>query len=207
MAAGDGTMKNFKAGVVWSMVALRVLLCPVMIWGAKAGWSGIWLAAIVVIALVDDIYDRVMARRWGCDTPAVRMSDSLADTVFYLGVAAALWIRKPEVLRDNWILIAVLFSLEGARYVFDLRKFGRAASYHSYIAKVWGLILAAAMVGVFAFGGFRVMVPIAAAWGILVNLEGLTMSIMLPRWKNDVKTLPRAWALRKNMLSEVTSKS
>ena len=46
MAAGDGTMKNFKAGVVWSMVALRVLLCPVMIWGAKAGWSGIWLAAI-----------------------------------------------------------------------------------------------------------------------------------------------------------------
>ena len=49
------------------------------------------------------------------------------------------------------------------------------------------------------------MVPIAAAWGILVNLEGLTMSIMLPRWKNDVKTLPRAFALRKNMLNDMTS--
>ena len=102
-------------------------------------------------------------------------------------------------------MISVLFGLEGARYIFDLKKFGRAASYHSYMAKAWGLILAAAMVGVFAFGGFRVMVPIAAAWGILVNLEGLTMSIMLPRWKNDVKTLPRAFALRKNMLNDMTS--
>jgi CDP-diacylglycerol--glycerol-3-phosphate 3-phosphatidyltransferase len=104
-------------------------------------------------------------------------------------------------------LIAALFALEGARYVFDLKKFGRAASYHSFMAKAWGLILAAAMVGVFAFGGFRVMVPVAAAWGILVNLEGLAMSIMLPQWKNDVKTLSRAWALRKSMLNEITSKS
>ena len=75
-------MKNFKVGVVWSMVALRVLLCPVMVWGAETGWNGIWLAAIVVIALVDDIYDGVAARRWDCDTPTMRMSDSLTDTVF-----------------------------------------------------------------------------------------------------------------------------
>ena len=102
-------------------------------------------------------------------------------------------------------MIAVLFALEAARYIFDLKKFGRAASYHSYMAKAWGLILAAAMVGVFAFEGFRLLVPIAAAWGILVNLEGLTMSIMLPRWKNDVKTLGRAWQIRKSMLSEVNS--
>ena len=128
-------MKNFKVGVVWSMVALRVLLCPVMVWGAETGWNGIWLAAIVVIALVDDIYDGVAARRWDCDTPTMRMSDSLADTVFYLGVAVALWIREPDVLRNNWILISVLFGLEGARYIFDLKKFGRAASYHSYMAK------------------------------------------------------------------------
>jgi hypothetical protein len=43
---------------------------------------------------------------------------------------------------------------------------------------------------------------VALVWGIFVNLEGLTMSLMLPRWKNDVKTLPAAWRLRKQMLSE-----
>ena len=54
--------------------------------GCEDRMAWIWLATIVVIALVDDIYDGVMARRWDCDTPAMRMSDSLADTVFYLGV-------------------------------------------------------------------------------------------------------------------------
>jgi len=196
-------MRRFQIGVVWFMVMLRVVLCPVMVWGARAGWRGAWLATIVVIALVDDIYDGVMARRWNCDTPAVRLWDSLADTVFYLGVTIALWIREPEVLRRNWLLIAILFALEGARYVFDLWKFGKAASYHSYMAKVWGLLLAAAMVGVFALRGLQVLVPIAAAWGIAVNLEGITMSLILPRWKNDVKTLPRAWALRKSLRSDV----
>jgi CDP-diacylglycerol--glycerol-3-phosphate 3-phosphatidyltransferase len=172
------------------------------VWGAKQSWSGAPLALIVVIALVDDIYDGVLARRWGWDSPTVRLWDSLADTVFYLGVAGAVWISEPEVIRANWILFAILFALEGARYVFDLLKFGKAASYHSYMAKAWGLLLAAAMIGVFALARLRILVPVALIWGIAVNVEGLAMSVLLPRWKNDVKTLWLAWRLRKTMLSQ-----
>ena len=199
-ARGDGAMR-LPVAVVWAMVWLRVVLCPVMIWGARAGWAGQWLAAIVLIALVDDIYDGILARRWGCETPRVRVADSLADTIFYLGVAAALWIREPQVLREDWILLAVLFGLEALRYVFDLWKFGKTASYHSYMAKAWGLLLAAAMVGVFAIERLVVLVPAALVWGIAVNLEGLAMSLMLPRWQNDVKTLARAWRLRQQMMN------
>ena len=46
-------------------MGLRVLGCPVIVLGALRGWSGGWLAAIVVAALVSDIYDGVLARRWG----------------------------------------------------------------------------------------------------------------------------------------------
>jgi phosphatidylglycerophosphate synthase len=194
-------MKKLQLLIVWMMIGLRVMLCPVMVWGAKKNWSGKVLAFIVVIALVDDIYDGVLARRWGWDSPSVRLWDSLADTVFYLGVAGAVWLRDPKVIRGNWVLFAILFGLEGTRYVFDMVKFGKAASYHSYMAKAWGLLLAAAMVGVFAFERLRILVPIAVAWGIVVNLEGLAMSILLPRWRNDIKTLPLAWKARKAMLS------
>ena len=38
--------------------------------------------------------------------------------------------------------------------------------------------------------------------GIVVNVEGLAMSLMLPRWRNDVKTLGRAWEMRKSMMAE-----
>jgi len=186
--------------IPWSLIVLRVLLCPLIVVGAQSGWRGMWLALIVVVALVSDIYDGVLARRWDKETPALRVSDSLADTIFYLGVAAALWLKTPDAIRNNKYGFASLFGLEGFRYIFDFIKYRKTASYHSYLAKFWGIVLAFATVGVFAFAGGVFMVRVALVVGVVVNLEGLTMSLMLPRWKNDVATLGVAWRLRKTML-------
>ena len=78
---------------VWGMIWLRVALCPALLWGTRAGWAGPQLAGIVLLALLDDIFDGILARRWGCETSTLRLADSHADTVFYLGVAVALWLR------------------------------------------------------------------------------------------------------------------
>jgi phosphatidylglycerophosphate synthase len=190
--------------VPWLMIAIRALGCALIIVGARRGWAGGWLGAIVVLALLSDIYDGILARLWGHETAQLRVSDSVADTIFYLGVLAALWLREPQVLRGNWQLLVGLLGLEAFRYVFDLWKFRRLASYHSYMAKAWGLLIAVAVVAVLSFGGLRLLISVALIFGVVVNLEGLAMSVMLPRWKNDVKTLWRAWDLRKAMLAEQT---
>ena len=185
------------------MVWLRVLLCPVIAWGARAGWDGKWLGLIVLVALVDDIYDGVLARRWGTDTAALRRADSAADTVFYLGVAAALWLRENQLLRGNWKLLAVLGTMEVLRHGFDRWKYGRGAAYHSYVAKLWGLVMAVAVIAVLSFGGPRWLVWVSVMVGIASDVEGLAMSLMLPRWQNDVKTLAAAWRLRQAMLRAI----
>lgn len=185
--------------VPWSLVFVRVLGCPLIIVGAKVGWAGCWLSIIVIAALLSDIYDGALARRWGSETVRLRSADSLADTVFYVGVVAALWMRESQVIRDHWHLFAVLFSLEGGRYVFDIIKFHKAASYHSYLAKGWGLLVAIAVVGAFSVSRLTWLIPVAVMLGIVVNLEGIAMSLILPKWKNDVKTLGRAWMLRKEI--------
>ena len=187
--------------IPWGMVWVRVALAPGIVLAAHRGWNGKWLGLIILLALVDDIYDGVLARRWHCDTPALRLADSLADTVFYLGVTGALWLREPQVLRSNWGLLAVLFALEAGRYLFDLAKFGKAASYHSYLAKCWGLVMAIALIAVVSFGGLMWLVRASILLGILTNLEGLTMSLLLRHWQNDVKTLFAAWHLRQRQLS------
>jgi phosphatidylglycerophosphate synthase len=191
-----------KAVLPWAMIVLRALGCPLILLGARRDWPGAWLGLIVFLALVSDIYDGILARRWGVETPALRVSDSIADTIFYLGVVGALWLRQPQVIRGNWIWLGVLFGLEGFRYVFDLMKYRKTASYHSYLAKSWGLVIAIAVTGVLSFGELGWMIRLAIWLGIVVNVEGLAMSLMLPRWKNDVKTLGRAWELRKAMLHE-----
>ena len=194
-----------KQRLPWAMVWLRVVLCPVIVLGAMRGWDGKWLGLIVLVALVDDIYDGVLARRWGTDTEGLRRADSAADTVFYLGVAWALWVRETQLLKGNWKLLAVLGALEVARHGFDRWKFGRGAAYHSYLAKAWGLVMGVAVIGVLSFGGPRWLVWVSVMVGIAADLEGFAMSLMLPRWKNDVKGLGAAWRLRREMLSKATA--
>src|ERR1700761_3826716 len=107
--------KLSKEQIPWFMAAARAVLGPILIAGAECGWNGVVLAGIVVAALVSDIYDGVLARRWKCDTAGVG-----------------------------------LLGLEAGRFVFDFVKFGRPASYHSYLAKTWGLVMAIAVIGSFA---------------------------------------------------------
>jgi len=192
---------NFrKQQIPWAMASARAALGPLLIAGAACSWNGATLAGIVVAALVSDIYDGVLARRWQCDTAAVRLFDSMADTVFYLCTAAALWIGQPQLWRSYRGLLVGLLALEAVRFAFDFAKFGRPASYHSYLAKTWGLVMALAVVAAFALHRSNVLIPAALVLGILCDLEGLAMSLVMPVWRKDIKTLREAWCVRKQML-------
>jgi CDP-diacylglycerol--glycerol-3-phosphate 3-phosphatidyltransferase len=178
------------------------MLGPVLIAGTACSWNGFALAGIVVAALVSDIYDGVLARRWRCDTARVRLFDSMADTVFYLCTAVALWVSQPRLWRSYGGLLVALLVLEAARFAFDFAKFGKPASYHTYLAKAWGLVMAIAVIGVFALDRSNVFVPAALVLGILCDLEGLAMSLVIPVWRKDIKTLLAAWHLRRQMLND-----
>ncbi len=196
-------IKLKKEQVPWVMAAGRAMLGPVLIAGEACGWSGLMTAWLVVTALVSDIFDGVLARRWHCDTAGARLFDSMADTVFYLCAAIALWIGVPQVWRENAVLLGVLLGLEAVRFGLDFAKFGKPASYHSYFAKVWGLVMAVAVVTVFGSGRNSALIPVALGLGIACDLEGLAMSVMLPVWRNDVKTLRAAWQLRGQLVGSI----
>ena len=187
------------------ITAARAALGPLIVVGQAFHWSAATLVALILTGLLTDIFDGILARRWHCDTPAGSLFDSMADTVFYAGVALALWIAHPELFRSNWPLLATLAALEAARFAFDFAKFGKPASYHSYCAKAWGLLLASALIAEFATGRASTLITAAIAWGILCDLEGLAMSLILPAWLNEVKTLRTALNLRRLLLSTTLS--
>ncbi len=152
---------------------------------------------MVVAALMSDIFDGVLARRWQCDTAGVRLFDSMADTVFYVCTGIALWIAHAPVLRDVEVPLIALLGIEAFKFAFDFAKFGKPSSYHSYLAKCWGLLLASAIVGAFAVGHAHLPMVSALWLGVAVNLEGLVVSTMLPVWRQDVPTIAAAWRLRR----------
>jgi CDP-diacylglycerol--glycerol-3-phosphate 3-phosphatidyltransferase len=185
-----------KERIPWMMAGMRVALGPVMIIGERARWNAVALAGLVVMGLLSDIFDGVLARRWKCDTVAVRLFDSMADIVFYAGCAIALWMRHPSVMRGLAVPILCVVGLEASGLAVALIKFGKLPSYHSYIAKTWGLVLASALVAAFVTQHPAGWIAAAVALGVLSNLEGIAMSLIMPVWRQDVKTLAEAWRLR-----------
>ena len=195
-------MRLTKHQIPWLMAAVRAALGPVVVLGERCNWSGTGLAAVVVSALMSDIYDGVLARRWKCDTAGVRLFDSIADTVFYLCVGFALWFGRSPALRDNAALLMLVIGMELAHYALDFAKFGKPASYHSYLAKAWGLVMAGAVVVAFATGGGALLIRVSLAVGLLCKAEGLAMSLILPEWTRDVKAIAAAVRLRRDHINQ-----
>lgn len=193
-----------KQAIPWMMVLGRAALGPVVVLGQRCGWNGSALAAIVVTALLSDIFDGVLARRWKTDTAGLRLSDSLADTMFYLCVAVSIGFGMPAVWHQYRSGVLVVLGCEALHYALDFMKFGKPASYHSYLAKTWGLVLAVAVVATFATQGVSIWMDAAIVLGVLSNAETFAMSLILPVWRRDVKTLVTAWRLRMDLLGRQT---
>lgn len=200
--------RSLKYRIPWLMGALRAVLGPVMMVAELAGWPGLTLAWMVFTALLSDIFDGVLARRWKCDTAAVRLFDSMADIIFYLCCAAALWFSQPQLMRTFVVPIAIILSLEALKLLFDFVKFGKPTSYHSYLAKTWGLVLAITVIMSFVMQmslALRIAWWVSVTLGTLYCLEGLAMSLIMPEWRHDLKTLWRAWKVRRQILTERNS--
>jgi CDP-diacylglycerol--glycerol-3-phosphate 3-phosphatidyltransferase len=193
---------NWRKHIPWSMVFGRALLGPaIAIVAALLDFPEPWIGLMILAGFFADVYDGILARRWGTETSALRIGDSAADTIFYLGILAAALERAWPVLRARLVLIAALLALEVLRWSFDWLKYRRMASYHTYASKFWGILLAAASLAVLSFHGPYWMLTLALIWGILCDLEGLVISLLLPVWTRDVRTLRSAWVLRRQMLA------
>lgn len=171
-----------------ALVALRLALAPTVVLIAIFHPNGTAFGTCLVLAFLSDWFDGVIARRLGVVTEFLRRADSIVDTIFYLGVAAAIAITVPDVLTRHWPGLVLLLVVEVARYVYDGRKFGKEAAYHMWSSKLWGILLFAGAFSALALGTGSALVAAAIYWGVVADLEGLAISAVLPRWQADVPT-------------------
>jgi len=179
------------------LTALRAALGPVVV--ALALWypSRVVFAVCLVAAFLSDVFDGIVARRLGVATPNLRRLDSIADSLFYLCAAFAIWHLYPNALLDRIVPLCMLGGLEATRYAFDLARFGREASYHMWSSKLWGIALFAGCYSLLALGSDGAAVSAAVWLGIVADLEGLAISTVLLRCETDVPTLYHALCRRR----------
>ena len=76
-------------------------------------------------------------------------------------------------------------------------KFRREASYHSSLARIFGLLLFIAMLALFAGGTGRLLAP-ALVVGLVAHAENAAITMVLPSWRHDVHSLRAAWRIRRD---------
>jgi CDP-diacylglycerol--glycerol-3-phosphate 3-phosphatidyltransferase len=179
-----------------ALTLMRALLAPVVILLAIHWPDKLAFGMCLVVAFLSDVFDGILARRLKVATPNLRRLDSMADTLFYVAATFAAWHLYPAVIKDHGVALAILAALEGARYMLDLWKFGREASYHMWSSKLWGITLFCGFFSLLALGRDGFAVDCAIYVGILADLEGLAISIVLKRWRSDVPSIVHACRLQ-----------
>ncbi len=178
------------------LTAIRALLGPVVIYLALLWPNRLAFGACLIVAFLSDVFDGIIARRLNVSTPDLRRLDSVADTIFYLSAIFAAWHLHPSAITECLAPLLALCGLELVRYLFDFAKFGREASYHMWSSKLWGIALFVGFFALLALGISGLPVSVAIYVGIVTDIEGLAISIVLREWKTDVPTILHALRLR-----------
>lgn len=189
------------ANIPWMLVGLRFAIAPLLLLEALDGKTDVGFLIGYVIAVLSDIFDGIIARKLKVSTVELRQADSWADISLYLCVAVSTWLVYPTVILvfQTPFLVAITFQL--MLFIVSLIKFGKFPSFHTYTAKVWGISLVVAVVGLFGYGWT------AAIWGaiglcLINSIEEIIMTLILPEWAHDVLSLAHALKLREQLLKK-----
>lgn len=180
--------ERFGYAAALSLTLLRLVLSIPFILVAVTRGSGRVAAWLLAVGFVSDVYDGVIARRFGVATAGLRRLDSAVDTVFYLAAAVCVWRLHPDAILSHGWLIAAVIGTQVVNHAFEFWKFGREASYHAWSAKAWGASLFVALVFLFVAADDRLL-TVALVLGIVSHVENFLITLTLREWRHDVKSV------------------
>src|SRR6266436_9227237 len=174
---------------------LRIALAPVLLLLASRGSARAFTACLAV-ALATDIADGKIARRLAQTSPLGARLDSWGDLLLYLSLPVCGVLLRPDFVRAeaNWFAVAVTSAF--VPVALGLVRFGRLTSYHTRGAKAAAYLLGGSTLAAFA-GGPGWPFRIATAAFVCAEAEEIAITLVLPCWRANVRSLTHALVLRR----------
>ena len=182
---------------------LRIALVPVLLVLAWTGRSETFLACFI-LSLLTDATDGLLARRLHQATELGARLDSWGDLLTCLALPMCGWWLRPEVVRQEALLLGLGIASYLAAVLAGVLKFRRLTSYHTWAAKISAVLVGAAVLIFFANGPgwvFRIVMPIV----LLTNLEEIAITLTLSQLTANVPSLWHALKLRRALALQPVS--
>jgi len=191
-------MKTFLNQIPKLLIILRFIIGFILLIDALDTLTNWLFVFLFTIAFLSDIFDGIIARRMNVSTDFLRKADSLVDSVFYICVGISAWICHKQLFKGFEIPFLFLASFQLISWLFSLLKFKKLTSYHSYLAKFWGITLFITTISIFAFnyGGWTLWLTLGA--GTISIVEDIIITLILPSWKVDILSIKKALEIKQN---------
>jgi CDP-diacylglycerol--glycerol-3-phosphate 3-phosphatidyltransferase len=178
-----------------ALTIFRICSAPVLVVLAAMGKERFFLG-LAIAALLSDVLDGALARRLGASSETGRMLDSWADLLIALVSFVGATLLWPDTIRrEAWYFALVLTALVIPN-AWGLLRFRRLLGYHTISAKGSGVILAISTLLLFT-GLTPVPFRVAAFVEFAVAIEYIGISLILPDWTSEMKSIWHAWRQRR----------
>lgn len=166
----------------------RLLSFPVILFLALAGFQQAF-AVMIIINLITDVLDGLLARMLKQQTEFGARIDTIADIGTYILVFLGIWLFKRADFAPHVVSFSVFIGLLVVALGLSLIKFGRFPSLHLYSWKIGGYIQGTFFFTLFAFGFITPFYYIMVYWGIFAFLEHIIIQLIIPEMRSNVKGL------------------
>ncbi|KAB2809887.1 CDP-alcohol phosphatidyltransferase family protein [Phaeocystidibacter luteus] len=187
------SVRNQWATIPNALSAYRLLAFPMLIFSILKDYEQLF-AILIVINLITDILDGVIARVFNMATELGARLDSIADYTTYAAAIWGLFAFKWTFLEPHLISFLIFLGLFLSTIGFALAKFGRMPSLHLYSFKIGGYLQGIFFFITFAFEFYDWAYYIMLIWSYFAFVEHITVQIVIPEMKSNAKGL--YWVLK-----------
>lgn len=199
------TLFDFMKSIPALLTILRLILGPIILIGAYRETSSSVLVVLLIVGVLSDIFDGIIARKLGVSTPQLRQFDSGTDVVFWLCVIVAAFIVNEGLLDRYKVLISLVLVTELLCNSLSYFKFQKMPATHTYLAKSWGLCLLLNFSLLLIKNEVPSLVVFTLCLGLLVNCEVIAIILSSRNHPVDIPSLFSRKAYRKAREDKVPS--
>jgi CDP-diacylglycerol--glycerol-3-phosphate 3-phosphatidyltransferase len=167
-----------KHQLPFALTTLRLLLGPIALACAFAGVTRFVYLPILITGTLSDIFDGILARKFGVATPRLRRYDSITDIIYYLFILGVAWLLCKPVIIGNLRLIALILLSEAGCIFICFIRFGKFPATHSLLAKIYGLCLLGCLIALLVFNAGNWAILTLAVVAIVTNSEITVMHLI-----------------------------
>lgn len=164
----------------------RLLAAPLLVPCALAG--PVPFLALLGLLLLTDAVDGYLARRLGAFTPRGAVLDSVADHAMSISAFVGIWHLWPAPIRQEAPYVALIAAAYILPVLWAIARYGHLFAYHTVLSRIAGALTAAAIVP-FLMGWTSLPLRVASLVEVLVAMEYLTISVLLPDHRGPIRSI------------------